>query len=363
MNTKFYLELIKYQEELKKESERIIIDTGTRFKYHTMASYHLLTYIINLTPWIISQIQTIDGSGMLSSEDPEWFRDSHIILVKRRCGLKEETLKRVVDIVGQNIQQTEILKLLKVMITRFRNTIDDDAQELLETLKGYYRQLKKQNNNYDIIANTLELWMGNEIVGPFSITRTLAAEYYCEPFNYPRDPLTAKIQEKSEGFSDYESNYITVLDDTAYIIDHDEAEELHWPDEINVEFVAIAEDRAVNSVESNTVKLIESHHINLNIKDDSTKYEFTVDQVINMDHEIISVKYGAGVFLGIDNKMLSILQTTAFVNWTKSQDVNLELWFGRNEIAKLKDIEAVKNRVKQLEQELARLKRSNINNK
>ena len=347
--------MIDRQKRCEEESARLIVSLSDKFKYRGASPYELLTLFSGLTPWLTSSTIHVDGCGYLAQEDPTWERDQHIILVKTQNEFGKEELKTVVHELARHMQHDEVLQLLNVMIKYLQNL--HDQADLLEMLQKDVKRIEENDDDLEAAEEGIELWMSDQIIGPICCTRSLDNEYYPEPVDYPNDHLTVSMRKEINKFYNYKVSGITMISNDVFIFDGNDIEEMDWPIDILFDYVGISEDRYVEKkVESSFVKSYYSDYIEFGDHDDTNKYEFVVEKVTGINRVILSMKYGTQVFANVDCIMMRIFQSEVFLDWVKS--VQWTLWFGRDEQEKLNDIEALTQKLKELEQENEELRQN-----
>ena len=360
-----YQSLLTRQRSLRKESSRIIIDTSGPLKYNGLTPLELMAYIIKVSLWIQGRVYAVnDEIGCVSAEDPLWDRDQHIILVKKKNEYNEQQMIHIIKILTEYIKQRKILLLLNAMIQRLKYTKDKQGRELLTQLERYKKNIQ---NSYDreIIFKVIKMWMSDNLLGPFAVTRTLYNYHYESVQHYIADPLVIEIRKGlGEHFCDYEIDQITIIDDRMFILPYDDVKAMDWPYDVEFDIVAIAgNDRLITKHQNSRIMAIyKTNYIKCAEQSDDTKYELVVEHVVGMDRFIMTLKYGKYVFDGVDKGMLKILQRQEFINWCRNT-AKLTLWFGRDEKDKIHDYESfrmnnyiLKQRIRALEIENEKLK-------
>ena len=359
MNDETYESILKRQQLLKEESSRIVIDTSGRIKFRGLTSIEALGYVTGTTPYIQGGVYVVnDTVGAVSGGDRSWERDQHVILVKKRNELSKEEKTKFGEVISKHLAQGQLLKLITTMMARFENSIEGKSNVVFSLLSKC-EKLISEKHDIKLSCKIIKLWLGNVIIGPFAITRTLANDFYKYLGDWIVDPLLRELKKNLKGLNFYDVNIdqITILDDKYFVFDHDEMMRVGWPNEINFDVVAVATPgRHIEKKRFTVETICESHHIHAGPDNEDTKFSFVVENCPHLDNYIITMDYGDLVFDGVDEQILAILQGKPFIDWCKDEDINLELWFGRNEREKIKDYGKLIQKVHELEIENERLR-------
>ena len=345
------------QQELKKESALIIYDTSKKSKFHGFGPYQLLMYMTQRQPWAIAMTVQYGDHGPLAFVDREWSRDSHAVLVKHPNALNQKDTRKLINILALKLKDEEIEMILKRMVKRMasiRGSSNDDERKEMDRIIDI--EARNENGRFDLKRKKeiLHYWFSDIIIGPLLITRTLGLQELSHSSEI-MDPLTTRLRLRmNPKFYEFDVDHITILDDLYFLIPGGDAHDMQWPPEVRCAFVAVTEDE--QDVKSETFKVLESFdekYVN-QLKSKETVVRTSV--CMSGSDKYLQCEYGGYVFLGINNVLFQIFNSTKFNYWAGSTNVKLDLWFGRNEKDKIHDHRVYTEMIKMLKLENLKLK-------
>ena len=358
------------QKALRNESIRLVIDLSDYFKLRAITPLQFLEYITRKTLWLQSPVHPVDNKiGCVSAGDPTIQRDQHVILVKKMSEFTKQQIKEISDILVDHLSRKDVLVLLKVMKDRLYKSKNETAKLLYKELLMFEKAVRKDNDRIAKIE-TIKRWLGDDILGPFAITRILLNYYYDNLVNFIAGPMVIELRKVFvDDIYDYEVDQITIIDDRFFVFKHDDILSMNFPNDLNFEIATVADETRAIDVNPGAVAVqsYKSGHIEFDEQCQETYYEFMIERIGAEGNYFISLRYGELVFEGVDEGLIRILQQWRFVDWCRDT-AKLELWFGRDERSKVNDYdtfrkekEELQERIRQLEAENEELTRNDEN--
>ena len=360
-----YATFLSLAESQKSESSTLVYDVALRSKFHGFTPLQLLAYILGSQPWAVSTSREVSDDLAVGYVDTEWIRDSHAVLVKQKNILTKKQSKQVIQILVDHLTNEQIEIILQRMVKRTATMEEKEDKEknkvikkiiLMETenLDGTFTKERKQE--------ILEVWFGNVVIGPLMITRSLSL-HNVEDYDFIEGPIIKIIRNNMDiDLYSGDLDHITLLDDRYFLISGEDATAMNWPHDIMYDFIGIAEDK--QKYEEKQVKRLKKYkrHLVKGMNDsDDSKYYSVLEE--NEHGVYLRLHYGKNVFKEVNHNLNQIFNSEDFHVWLKSRDVNLDLWYGRDEKNKMEDHRKLQHMYQQLalqndelQKELVRLK-------
>ena len=223
-----------------------------------------------------------------------------------------------------------------------------------ENLDGKFTKNRKRE--------ILDVWFKDVVIGPLMITRSLSI-HDVNDYDFIEGPMIGHIRNQmNTDLFHHELEHITLLDDRYFLISGEDATKMEWPHEIMYDFIGIADEK--QKLKEKKVKIIKKykpHFRKGKTQSNDTKYYSILHK--NQFGLYLKLYYGKDVFRGINDILNQIFNSEIFHEWLKSRDVNLDLWYGRDEKDKIEDHRKLQHMYQQLalqndelQKELTRLK-------
>ena len=333
---------MEYQREKSMESRNITYDLSKPSKVYLLSPQQLLHYCLELKPAIYHKLHNVPNSKPVCFFDPNWSRDQHAILVKKKNNITKEEKSRIIAIYQQILTNKQTEKLLKITQKRITTIANKDI-----TIKKLEEKELMGPNKEHIVEQCLFIWFSNIIKGPFFITRSLSQEKVSCSSLKLIDPTLQEIATKmGSPIKSNEIQCITMLDYKYFLIHQKEADDMDYPLDIECEFIAISDERVSD----------DKYTILSNIKKksvacyDSEDSDFGYDLCLTQKEDDIFLKivHGQRVFDDFNNELASIFNGVRFQDWCQAGYIDFEPWIGYGDVDKINDHRKLKDENKQL---------------
>ena len=327
-----------------------MFDTSKHAKFHFVSPYELLLYVTGHHLWVATPAREVRGyEDDMGFEDPHWTRDSHCVLVKKRCTLSTSERKELFEVLINAFELDEYRKILLIMIKFFTGTPADNSSDRLQEAIDQLHEIGdigEEPWRDEDKTKALECWFDNFMEGPLFITRSLSKQKVTSTNSLVDCVTTVMRQEYDDEFYKFDLVGITILDSRYYAIPAPMVFDMEWPSEVEgIDFVGITgAEQEILSQPPRIVHHFNPHHIDGYGESAATKYTCCVCK--KRGGHYLSVEYGVTVFWGVLYHLLSVFNSIPFNTWAKSN--NLDVWCGREEKIKLEDVRSLKERIKKL---------------
>lgn len=353
-----------------KESSIFVFDLSKELNICPMDTLSALLYVTGFLPVIPGSLINCAGYGHLSFKPRQLERDDHLIIVKLPHKWSTTDVDKMVDVLLQNLPEDELLKIGQ-MLQKFISTKKEYATDQ-KTFVNSMRNLDLSNKLDQNTKHTiLSCWFSNVMVGPFCITRALEYIEFSNNNNNDNalsdDDISCEITNKLKNCVDdskfwkFNMDYMIIMDKNYFAISGRENELMKYPLQIQCNYVALKDIVPIHHREKETIK-VRSNKQYIDAQDDS-KTDYNSYQTLIIENEQgklrLELDYGVGVFCGMMSRLMEVVNGQRFDDWcTYAHDVKWEIWFGRDEQNKLKDIRKMKQENVKLQQEIARLQQA-----
>ena len=345
---------------MMKESSIFVFDLSKELNICSLDPLSTLLYATGFLPVIPGSLIHCEGYGNLSFKPTQLERDDHLIIVKLPTKWSKTDVDKIVDVLVQNLPEDELLKLAQ-MLQKFIST----KKEYTKQQKKIVKSIKTLDLSNKLNENTkhkiLLCWFSNVMVGPFCITRTLeyiqfnnnnalsVEDIGCEIINKLKNCL------EDSTFWKFNMDYVIIMDKNYFLISGQENELMKYPLVIKCNYVALKDIVPIHHRQKETIKFRSNKKYTDTKNDDSNSYQTLI--IENEQGKLrLELEYGVDVFCGIMTRLIQVVNGQRFDDWcTYAHDVKWEIWFGRDEQNKLKDIRKMKQENVKLQQQIARL--------
>ena len=364
-----YASLLLRQQGMMKESSIFVFDLSKELNICPMDTLSALLYVTGFLPVIHGSLINCDDYGDLSFKPRQLERDDHLIIVKLAHKWSTTDVDKMVDVLVQNLPEDELLKIGQ-MLQKFISTKKEyttDQKKFVKSIRNFDLSNRlNQNTKHKILS----CWFSNVMVGPFCITRTLEyiefnnnnnalsdADISCEIIN----KLKNCMEDSIKTFWKFNMDYMIIMDKNYFAISGRENELMKYPLQIECNYVALKDIVPIHYRQKETIK-VRSKKKYIDTQDDS-KTDSKSYQTLIIENEQgklrLELDYGVGVFCGMMTRLMEVVNGQRFDDWcTYAHDVKWEIWFGRDEQNKLKDIRKMKEENVKLQQEITRLQQA-----
>ena len=368
-----YASLLLRQQGMMKESSIFVFDLSKELNICPMDTFSALLYVTGFLPVIPGSLINCDGYGHLSFKPRQLERDDHLIIVKLPHKWSRTDVDKMVDVLLQNLPEDELLKIGQ-MLQKFIST----KKELTRDQKTFVNSISNldlsNKLNHDTKHKILSCWFSNVMVGPFCITRTLDYIEFNNNNNnaLSDDDISCEIINKLKNcledstFWKFKMDYMIIMDKNYFTISGRENELMKYPLQIQCNYVALKDIVPIHHRQKETIKVrsnkkyiyIDTQDDDIDSKSDCNSYQTLI--IENEQGKLrLELDYGVGVFCGMMTRLMEVVNGQRFDDWcTHAHDVKWEIWFGRDEQNKLKDIRKMKQENVKLQKEIERLQQA-----
>ena len=159
-------------------------------------------------------------------------------------------------------------------------------------------------------------------------------------------------------------DHVIMVDKNYFVISGEKNVEMCYPIEIEFNYIGLKDESTALQHVNETVW--RRYPVTYYLKDyDKVDYNSYKLLIVENNGKLRSkLEYGGGVFYGIMNQLIQIINGLRFSEWCKcTEGVGWEIWFGRDEQSKLLDYRMMKDENRKLQKKILTLQKELMNQK
>ena len=344
-----------------KESSIFVFDISKESNLVPLNAYCLILYIAELFPTIPGILLPCANYGFASFSPAILQRDDHLILVKIINQFEPQHMNHIIEVLCDNLGDHIFIKIGQMM----QKMITTINIKKLKKKQGLFVRICKLVLIGTITKETkneiLHLWFSDAIVGPIFITRSLDLIKFDEPMKADSIccEITNKLKKKiGDSFWNFSMDHVILMDKHYFVIDGQNCKDMDYPKEITCNYIGLRYERSkIQPVKETFLHDDEKKYLKNFEENDYNSFHVRLVKTKSGLNRL-KLQYGHGVFYGIFEILVKIINGVRFDEWRKNTPgVGWELWFGRDEQSKLKDYRMMKEENVKLQREIEKLRK------